>query len=119
MNILDENVLASQRQLLQVWHLRVRQIGVDIGSEVHFARAIDFRGFEFSKRAFSFDNTKGGFEAFDKWATDLMNNNNKTHAFVGMEPTGHYWYGFGCHLQNMGVEYGMVNPYHVKRSKLF
>ena len=31
MNILDENVLASQRQLLQVWHLHVRQIGVDIG----------------------------------------------------------------------------------------
>lgn len=92
-------------------------IGVDIGSEVHFARAIDFRGFEFSKRAFSFTNTKDGFEAFDKWATDLMKKNNKTHAFVGMEPTGHYWYGFGCHLQNMGVEYGMVNPYHVKRSK--
>jgi transposase len=92
-------------------------VGVDIGSEIHFARAFDFRGFEFSKRAFSFTNTKDGFEAFDKWATDLMKKNNKTHAFVGMEPTGHYWYGFGCHLQNMEVEFGMVNPYHVKRSK--
>lgn len=92
-------------------------VGVDIGSEVHFARAIDFRGFEFSKRAFRFENTREGFNAFDTWVTDLMKKNNKTKAFVGMEPTGHYWYGFGCHLQNLGVEFGMVNPYHVKRSK--
>ena len=31
MNILDENILASQRQLLQVRRVRVRQIGVDLG----------------------------------------------------------------------------------------
>ena len=31
MNILDENILASQRQLLQAWHVRVHQIGVDLG----------------------------------------------------------------------------------------
>jgi len=92
-------------------------VGVDIGSEVHFARAVDFRGFEFSKRAFRFENTREGFNAFDTWVTDLMKKNRKTKAFVGMEPTGHYWYGFGSHLQNMGVEFGMVNPYHVKRSK--
>ena len=92
-------------------------VGVDIGSEVHFARAYDFRGFEFSKKAFRFENTRDGFNAFDTWVTDLMKKNKKTKAFVGMEPTGHYWYGFGCHLQNMGVEFGMVNPYHVKRSR--
>ena len=92
-------------------------VGVDIGSEVHFARAFDFRGFEFSKRAFRFENTRDGFNAFDIWVTDLMKKNRKAKAFVGMEPTGHYWYGFGSHLQNMGVEFGMVNPYHVKRSK--
>jgi len=92
-------------------------IGVDIGSEFQYARAFDFRGFEFSRKALKFPNTRDGFEAFDIWVTDLMKKNNKTHAFVGMEPTGHYWYGFGCHLQSMGVEFGMVNPYHVKRSK--
>ncbi len=92
-------------------------VGVDIGSEVHFARAFDFRGFEFSKKAFRFENTREGFNAFDTWVTELMKKNKKTKAFVGMEPTGHYWYGFGSHLQNMGVEFGMVNPYHVKRSK--
>jgi len=92
-------------------------VGVDIGSEFQYARAFDFRGFEFSKKALRFANTKEGFEAFDIWATDLMKKHNKTRAFVGMEPTGHYWYGFGCHLQHRGVEFGMVNPYHVKRSK--
>lgn len=92
-------------------------IGVDIGSEFQYARAFDFRGFEFSKKALKFPNTKYGFESFDIWVTNLMKKYNKTRAFIGMEPTGHYWYGFGCHLQNMGVGFGMVNPYHVKRSK--
>ena len=30
MNILDENIIASQRQRLRSWQIRVRQIGVDI-----------------------------------------------------------------------------------------
>ena len=41
-------------------------VGVDIGSEVHFARAFDFRGFEFSRKAFRFENTRDGFDAFDR-----------------------------------------------------
>lgn len=31
MNILDENIIESPRQLLRSWKIRVRQIGVDIG----------------------------------------------------------------------------------------
>jgi len=30
-NILDENVLESQRQLFRSWHMPVRQLGLDIG----------------------------------------------------------------------------------------
>ena len=30
MNILDENITESQRQLLRSWRIRVRQIGVDV-----------------------------------------------------------------------------------------
>jgi hypothetical protein len=30
MNILDENIIASQRQRVRHWRIRVRQIGVDI-----------------------------------------------------------------------------------------
>lgn len=40
-------------------------VGVDIGSEFQYARAFDFRGFEFSKKTLMFANTKDGFEAFD------------------------------------------------------
>ncbi|MBI3242050.1 MAG: hypothetical protein HYZ49_07140 [Chloroflexi bacterium] len=31
MNILDENILDSQRQLLLDWRIPVRQIGYDVG----------------------------------------------------------------------------------------
>ena len=31
MNILDENILKSQRQFLHSWGIRIRQIGVDVG----------------------------------------------------------------------------------------
>lgn len=31
MNILDENVLKSQRQILQSWRISIRQIGYDVG----------------------------------------------------------------------------------------
>ena len=31
MNVLDENILESQRQTLRSWRIRVRQIGEDVG----------------------------------------------------------------------------------------
>jgi len=31
MNILDENILKSQRQILQSWRIPIRQIGYDVG----------------------------------------------------------------------------------------
>jgi hypothetical protein len=33
MNLLDENIPESQRQLLRSWRIRVKQIGVDIGRQ--------------------------------------------------------------------------------------
>lgn len=33
MNILDENIIASQRQLLRSWRIRVRQIGYDMAQK--------------------------------------------------------------------------------------
>ena len=41
-------------------------IGVDVGSETHYARAFNWRGQEFSKKAFSFRNDLGGYLAFVK-----------------------------------------------------
>ena len=38
-------------------------VGVDIGSENHFARAILARGYEVSKKPFPFTNTEGASKA--------------------------------------------------------
>jgi transposase len=32
----------------------------------------------------------------------------------GFEPTGHYWFTLGDHLQSKGHRLGIVNPFHVK-----
>jgi len=38
-------------------------VGVDVGSETHYARAINWRGQELSKKAFHFSNDQGGYLA--------------------------------------------------------
>ena len=43
-------------------------VAVDVGSTTHYARAFDYRGVEFSKKAFSFTNTSQGFKTFKSWA---------------------------------------------------
>ena len=42
-------------------------IGCDIGSETHYMRAIDTRGRELSKDAYSFSNTAEGFRSAKAW----------------------------------------------------
>lgn len=36
-------------------------IGIDVGSETHYARVFDYRGYEFSKKPFMFSNDEAGF----------------------------------------------------------
>ena len=36
-------------------------VGIDVGSEKHYARAFDWRGVELSKKAYSFRNDAEGF----------------------------------------------------------
>ena len=40
-------------------------VGVDIGSQIHYARAFDNRGRELTKRVFSFHNDLEGFNSFN------------------------------------------------------
>ena len=42
-------------------------VGVDVGSDKHFARAFTHRKVELSKKPFAFENSKVGFEAFSAW----------------------------------------------------
>ncbi len=41
--------------------------GIDVGSEMHYVRAFDYRGIEYSKKPFKFSNTEAGFETEVIW----------------------------------------------------
>lgn len=92
-------------------------IGIDVGSETHFARAFDWRNYEYSRKPLEFSNTEEGFETFRTWIDDLTAKYGKTRVIPGMEPTGHYWFNLGKFLQDHGMKPVHVNPHHVKKSK--
>jgi len=92
-------------------------IGIDVGSETHYARAFDNRGFEYSKKPFRFSNDEAGFASFKEWILDHKNAHDKDKVIPGMEPTGHYWFNLGKYLQDNGMKPVLVNPHHVKKSK--
>ena len=92
-------------------------IGIDVGSETHFARAFDHRGFEYSKKPFKFSNSEAGFVTFKAWITDIKEIHEKDKVVPGMEPTGHYWFNLGKFLQDNDMKPVLVNPHHVKKSK--
>ena len=46
-------------------------VGIDVGSETHFARAFDWRNYEYSKKPLEFSNTEAGFMTLKAWMADL------------------------------------------------
>jgi transposase len=92
-------------------------VGCDIGSETHYARAIDTRGKELCKTAFPFSNSMEGFQSFKDWAVKLAAANNKNQIVLGLEPTGHYWFCLATWMISNGISVVQVNPYAVKQSK--
>lgn len=91
-------------------------VGVDVASELHYARAFDWRGLELGK-VISFENSVEGFEKFEDWINNLKSIKGKTETIVGAEPTGHYWFNLGEHLKRKKTKLVLVNPYHVKQTK--
>lgn len=92
-------------------------VGVDIGSQTHYARAFDNRGRELTKRVFTFQNNIEGFNSFNVWAEMLKTENNKTAVLIGCEPTGHYWFAFAKYVSEHKKTLVMVNPFSVKKIK--
>lgn len=92
-------------------------LGCDIGSETHYVRAIDTRGRELSKSAFSFSNTEEGFQSARDWAAGIAAANNKDQIVLGLEPTGHYWFCLATWMIANGISVVQVNPYAVKQTK--
>lgn len=92
-------------------------LGIDIGSEKHYARAFTNRGIELSKKPLGFANTAEGFDKMREWAVRLMEQNGKKSITVGAEPTGHYWFPLAQYLQEQGFRLVLVAPQHVKHCK--
>ena len=92
-------------------------IGIDIGSQTHYARAFDNRGRELTKRVFSFENDIEGFNAFYQWSERIKADNNKTKVMIGCEPTGHYWFALAKYISDHQMTLVMVNPFSVKKIK--
>ena len=92
-------------------------VGCDVGSEIHYARAIDTRGRELSKSAFPFSNALEGFQSLLDWSTKIAAANDKTQVVLGLEPTGHYWFALSTWMVSNGISVVQVNPYAVKQTK--
>ena len=92
-------------------------VGIDVGSETHYARAFDHRGIEYSKKPFKFSNDEAGFVSFKAWILEHKEAHDKDKVIPGMEPTGHYWFNLGKFLQDNDMKPVLVNPHHVKKSK--
>ena len=92
-------------------------IGCDVGSEAHYVRAIDTRGRELSKSAFSFSNSAEGFKSAKEWAAKLAAVHHKNQIVMGLEPTGHYWFCLATWMVSNGISVVQVNPYAVKQTK--
>lgn len=92
-------------------------VGIDVGSETHYARAFDWRNYEYTKKPLEFSNTEAGFLTFKAWMENLAEKHGKNVVIPGMEPTGHYWFVLGKFLQDNGMKPVHVNPHHVKKSK--
>lgn len=91
-------------------------VGIDIGSETHYARVFNYRGLELGKLLI-FRNDSEGFKKFVAWAEELKVKHAMSHIVIGMEPTGHYWFTLGQYIRKLGMRIVLVNPYHVKQSK--
>lgn len=107
----------DKNQKLSFIHDDMLIVGCDVGSETHYVRAIDTRGRELSKSAFSFSNSEEGFASAKEWALTLAAANEKNQIVLGLEPTGHYWLCLATWMITNGISVVQVNPYAVKQTK--
>ncbi|WP_205207654.1 IS110 family transposase [Bacillus sp. P14.5] len=91
-------------------------IGIDIAKKKHFACAMDDRG-RVLQKSFPFFQSQAGFEQLDKRIQSLQALHEKSKVIVGFEPTGHYWMNLAAYLVDQHIQFVMVNPMHVNRTK--
>jgi transposase len=91
-------------------------VGIDVGSESHYARAFNFRGVEYG-RLLIFNNDSEGFAKLEEWTEKIAIANGFGDITLGMEPTGHYWLNLAENTKKSDMRIVLVNPHHVKKCK--
>ena len=74
-------------------------VGIDVGSEKHFARMFNNRKIELSKKALGFANNEEGFSQLNGWISNQLRASGKKYVICAMEPTGHYWYNLASYVK--------------------
>ena len=99
----------QNRKIMQVTETTL-VVGVDIGSQWHYARAFDWRGIELTRKVFRFSNDLDGYIAFEEWVQSVSEKSAKMDNLIGCEPTGHYWFTFAKYVKEHGMKLAFVNP---------
>lgn len=60
----------QNRKIMQVTETTL-VVGVDIGSQWHYARAFDWREIELTRKVFRFSNDLDGYIAFEEWVQNV------------------------------------------------
>ena len=53
-------------------------VGIDVGSENHYARAFYWRNYEYTKKPLEFSNSEAGFPIIKSWVEDIAEKYGKT-----------------------------------------
>ena len=83
-------------------------VGVDIGSQTQYARAFNWRGIEISRKAFKFKDCGNGYAQFRSWLYAFQSEKGLDKVIVGVEPTGHYWFGLANYLESTQIQLVLV-----------
>ena len=78
-------------------------VGVDIAKKTNWAVMISPSN-RLLQKAFSFNNTKEGFESLVEIIEKIKETLKVKNVIVGMEPTGHYWKPLANYLFNKNIK---------------
>ena len=92
-------------------------LGIDVGSEMHYARAFDYRGIEYSKKPFKFSNTEAGFVTFKEWILDLKERHEKGNKPETFDFLGFTHYCSKSRNGNFRVKHKTANKKYRKKCK--
>lgn len=92
-------------------------IGIDVGSETHYARVFDYRGIEFSKKPFKFSNSEASFGMFKTWILDKKRIMRRIRSFREWNRQGISVLILEKFFQDSDMKPVLVILHHVKKSK--